>query len=205
MPGPSTFRTYRVGPKNKRLPDASGTEQSSAYRVQVDLSLPLEDLLARNAIQIDPEARLITPENFPFAAAAAAETEMELFDFSFRSDYGRSGVDEAFIRDKLALFKYRAATLPELICFGGHLRDLYRDQWFEAKTIIALGSVLDVTEVVQQKGWFRKEILAHRRNYPELECVAGRPFDLLRLSTTERDRDGNWPNQTLFLAVPSAA
>jgi hypothetical protein len=205
MPGPSPFRTFRVGPKNKRLADPSGSEQSTAYRVPLDCSLPLDEILARHSIQIAPEAALITPENFPNAGAGAGELEMELFDFSFRSDYGRSGVDEAFIRDKLGLFRYRAATLPELICFGGHLREVYRDAWFEAKTIVALGSVLDVTEVVQKKGWFHKEILAHRRNYPELECVAGRPFDLLRLSTTDRDKDGNWPNQTLFLAVPAAA
>jgi hypothetical protein len=202
MPASSSIRSYRFGPKNKKLANPDGSVTPTAYQLLVDYDLPLATLLERNEIDLAPDAGLITPDHFPSDHTGRAHGEFELFDFSFRSDYGRSGVDEAFIRDKFEMTKYRAATLVELLCFGGHFRELYRDHWFEARNIIALGSVLETTEVVRKKSWFHKEVLGIRRNYPELQCVAGRPRDLLTLSTTERDQDGNWPNATLFLAVP---
>jgi len=200
----SNFRTYRFGPKNKRLADpATGVITPTAYRVVVEYDQPLAALLEKNAVDLAPDAALITPENFPWTPTTPAPVEFELFDFSFRSDYGRSGVDEAFIRDKFAMTQFRAATLPELISLAGHLREVYANAWYPAQNIIALGSVLPTREVVRKKGWFSKETFATRRNYPELQCVSGRPRDLLTLSTTELEQDGNWPNATLFLAVPA--
>jgi hypothetical protein len=203
MSAPVSLRTYRFGPKNKKLANADGSALPTAYPIHVDYGLPLATLLETYGVELAPDtAALITPENFPSPGGEGKQIEVELFDFSFRSDYGRSGVDEAFIRDKFDMAKFRAATLPELVCFDYYFRETYRDQWHEARTIIALGSVHPITEVIRKKGWFSKEIRATRRNYPELQVVSGRPRDLLTLSTTELDRDGNWPNETLFLAVP---
>jgi hypothetical protein len=205
MPAPaSKFRTYRFGPKNKRLPDpVTGVVVPSAYPVLVEYDQPLAVLLEKNAVDLVADTSLVTPENFPWRAVPPTVVEFELFDFSFRSDYGRSGVDEAFIRDKLEMAKYRPATLPELICLAGHLRETYGNEWYPAQTIIALGAVLTVTEVARKGGWFRKEVRADRRCYPELQTVSGRPRDLLTLSATELGQDGNWPNETLFLAAPA--
>ena len=200
---PSTIRVFRLGAKNKKVTNAAAGDQDTSYRVRVNSGLPLATLLQMNAVELADDASLITPENFP-STPGSADQDMELFDFSARADYGRVGVDEAFIRDKLDMFKFRPATLPELLCFAGQFRAIYRTQWFEAKTIIALGSVLTTTEVVRKKSWFSKEVLATRRSYPELQVVSGRPSDVLTLSTTERDQDGNWPKETLFLAVPLA-
>jgi hypothetical protein len=205
MPDSSIIRAYRFGPKNKKLTNPDGSVTSSSYQIHVDYSLPLPTLLETYGVDLVPEtAALITPGNFPSPGGEGRQVEVELFDFSFRADYGRLGVDEAFIRDKFNMTKFRPATLAELICFDYYFRETYRDQWHEARTVIALGSVHDTSEVVRKKGWFRKELRATRRNYPELQIVSGRPRDLLTLSTTERDQDGNWPNETLFLAVPLA-
>jgi len=199
----SILRTFRLGSKNKKVTDPSGGNQPTAYPIHVDYSLPLETLLETYGVDLVPEAAsLITPENFPSPGGAGKQIKVELFDFSFRADYGRLGVDEAFIRDKLDMLKFRAATLQELVCFDYYFRETYKDQWHEARTVIALGSVHTTTEVIRKKGWFRREVVATRRSYPELQIVSGRPRDLLTLSTTERDQDGNWPNETLFLAVP---
>ena len=200
----SILRTYRFGAKNKKLTDPAGGNQPTAYPIHVDYGLPLATLLETYGVDLAPDtASLITPENFPSPGGEGKQIEVELFDFSFRADYGRLGVDEAFIRDKLDMLKFRPATLQELVCFDYYFRETYKDQWHEARTVIALGSVHPTTEVIRKKGWFfRKEVIATRRNYPELQVVSGRPRDLLTLSTTERDQDGNWPNETLFLAVP---
>ena len=204
MPAPdSTIRTYRLGAKNKKVPDPSGVGAPTSYPIHVDYSLPLATLLETYGVELAPDAApLITPENFPSPGGAGAQIEVELFDFYFRADYGRLCVDEAFIRDKLDMLKFRPATLTEIVCFDYYFREAYKGQWHEARTIIALGSVLATTEVVRKKGWFSRESRAMRRNYPELQVVSSRPRDLLTLSTTERDQDGNWPNETLFLAVP---
>jgi hypothetical protein len=205
MPAPSPIRSYRFGVKNKKVTDPSGNTAPTSYQVHVDYGQPLATLLEMYGVDLAPEtAALITPENFPSTGGEGKQIEVELFDFSFRSEYGRSGVDEAFIHDKFDMLKFRPATLPELICFDYYFRETYRDTWHEARTVIALGSVLTLKEIVRKKGWFTREITAARRNYPELQVVSGRPRDLLTLSTTERDQDGNWPNETLFLAVPTA-
>jgi len=197
----SILRTFRLGAKNKKIAD--GNDQPTAYPIHVDYSLPLDTLLETYGVDLVAETSYtITPENFPAPGGEGKQIQVELFDFSFRADYGRLGVDEAFIRDKFDMLKFRPATLQELVCFDYYFRETYKDQWHEARTIIALGSVLTTTEVLRKKGWFRKEIRATRRSYPELQVVSGRPRDLLTLSTTERDQDGNWPNETLFLAVP---
>jgi hypothetical protein len=197
----SRIRTFRVGPKNKKIEDAASGNEPTTYAVIVETDVPLAHLLKRKGLQVAPDETMLTPEAFPWAGAGTLEKHFELFDFSFRSDYGRSGVDEEFVRDKLNYFNCQPATLLDLICFGGHLRTVYEGQWYEAKRIIALGSSTTTTQVLQKKGWFQKEILGKLRHYPELECVAGRPHDTLRLSTTEMDKDGNWPNETLFLAI----
>jgi hypothetical protein len=204
MPDKSTsiLRTYRFGAKNKKVTDPAGVDQPTAYPIHADYSLPLATLLETYGVDLAPDtAPLITPENFPSPGGAGKQIEVELFDFSFRADYGRLGVDEAFIRDKLDMLKYRPATLPELICFDYYFRETYQGQWHEARTVIALGSVHATTQIIRKKGWLRKAIVSTRRHYPELQVVSGRPRDLLTLSTTELDRDGNWPNETLFLAV----
>ncbi len=198
------IRSYRLGAKNKKMTDDAGGDQPTSYRIHVDHGLPLATLLETYGVDLAPDAALITAENFPSPGGAGTELEVELFDFSFRSDYGRSGVDEAFIRDKFEMFKFRAATLPELVCFSYYFRETYRGQWHEAITVIALGSVLETKDLVRKKGWFSKEVTASLRNYPELQIVSGRPRDLLTLSTTEPNQDGNWPTATLFLAVPVA-
>jgi hypothetical protein len=204
MPDKSILRSYRFGPKNKKLANPDGSVTPSAYPIHVDYSLPLPTLLETYGVDLAPEAgSLITEENFPSPGGEGQQIEVELVDFSFRSDYGRFGVDEAFIRDKLEMIKFRPATLPELICFDYYFRETYRDQWHEARSVIALGSVHTLSEVVRKKGWFSKERRATRRSYPELQVVSGRPRDVLTLSTTEREQDGNWPNETLFLAVPA--
>jgi len=200
----STIRSYRLGAKNKKMTDPDGGDQPTSYRIHVDYGLPLPTLLETYGVDLAPDAALITEENFPSPGGAGVELEVELFDVSFRSDYGRLGVDEAFVRDKLDMFKYRPATLTEIICFAYYFREAYRDQWHEAITVIALGSVHTTTDVVKKKGWFSKEIVSTRRHYPELQIVSGRPRDLLTLSTTEMNQDGNWPNATLFLATPTA-
>jgi hypothetical protein len=198
----SIIRTYRFGAKNKKLTDPAGDNQPTAYPIHVDYSLPLATLLETYGVDLAPESAVpITPENFPSPAGEGKQIEVELFDFSFRAEYGRLGVDEAFIRDKLDMLKYRPATLTELVCFDYYFRETYKAQWHEALTVIALGSVHETNDVVRKKGWFRKEVTVKRRNYPELQVVSGRPRDLLTLSTTEPNQDGNWPNETLFLAV----
>ena len=202
---PSIIRTYRLGAKNKKMTDPAGANQPTAYPIHVDYSLPLATLLETYGADLVPEtAPLLTPENFPSPGGEGKQIEVELFDFSFRADYGRLGVDEAFIRDKLDMLKFRPATLPELVCFSYYFRQAYLEQWHEARTVIALGSVHTTSEIIRKKGWFRKEVAATRRNYPELQLVSGRPRDLLTLSTTELNQDGNWPNETLFLAVSTA-
>lgn len=198
------IRVFRVGPKNKRLEDPAAAGQESGYHVAVNSDDTLEHLLLRNGLEIDPTEKRLTPEAFPWAQEGVADKYFELFDFSFRSEYGRSGVDEAFIRDKLDLFKFRPATLPDLLCFGGHFRVTYDGQWFPSKRIIALGSVLTTTETVKTGGWFGRRIRGTFQHYPELECVAGRPRDVVRLSRTECNTDGNWPTDVLFLATPMA-
>lgn len=201
---PTTLQipTFRIGPKNRRIKDDLNPDQPDGYHVMVEAGLSLLELLERYSVAIAPDETQITPENFPQAQEASVIRHFELFDFSNRAEYGRRGVDEAFVRDKLAHFKFRPATLPELICFAGHLRETFRDRWFEAKNILALGSVAVTTETVKKSGWFRKEVITHHyRHYPELGCVAGRPQDILSLSRTERDSDGNWPSETLFLAA----
>jgi hypothetical protein len=199
------FRAFRVGPKNRRFEDPSGSTEASHYDIIVDTAHPLPELLRAHGLEIAPDdAALLTPENFAWPPESAVTRRFEIFDFSFRSEYGRSGVDEAFVRDKLEMFRHRPATLAELICFAGHLREVYRDQWFESKTILALGSPCTTREVVRKAGWFSKEVRGAFRHYPQLECVSGRPVDLLRLSRTAMDQDGNWPNETLFLATPLA-
>ena len=195
------IRTFRIGPKNRRIEDASSSAQPNGYQVIVEANLSLPELLDRHGVTVAPSESQITPENFPHASEASTSRFFELFDFSARSEYGRRGVDEAFVRDKLEHFKFRPATLPELICFASHLRETYHGQWFEGRNILALGSVLVTTEMHQKAGWFRKAAIAHYRHYPELECVSGRPHDVLSLSRTERDSDGNWPSATLFLAA----
>jgi hypothetical protein len=198
----SIIRTYRFGAKNKKVTDPAVGNQPTAYPIHANYSLPLATLLETYGVDLVPEtAPLLTPENFPSPGGEGKQIEVELFDFSFRADYGRLGVDEAFIRDKLDMLKFRPATLTELVCFDYYFRETYSGQWHEARTVIALGSVLETNDVIRKKGWFRKEVLAKRRNYPELQIVSGRPRDLLTLSTTEPDQDGNWPNETLFLAV----
>jgi len=203
-PAPLRIKAFRVGPKNQRMKEAAGVEGPTEYDVVVASHLPLAELLASHRIEIAPEETRLIAENFPWPEERTVVRRFELFDFSFRSEYGRSGVDEEFVRDKLDFFKFRPATLPELICFASHFRQAYRDQWFESKKILALGSVLATDEVVKKKGWFSREVRGAFRYYPELECVAGRPRDLLRLSRTDQDRDGNWPKETLFLATPLA-
>ena len=199
----SILRTFRLGTKNRKVSDPTGVNQPTAYPIHVDYSLPLDTLLETYGVDLVPETSyIITPENFPAPGNEGKQIEVELFDFSFRADYGRLGVDEAFIRDKLDMLKFRPATLHELVCFDYYFRETYKDQWHEARNVIALGSVHTTSEVLRKKGWFRKAVIATRRNYPELQVVSGRPRDLLTLSTTERNQDGNWPNETLFLAVP---
>jgi hypothetical protein len=193
------IKTFRVGPRNKRLEEASS--DGLGYSVIVETDVPMAELLERNSIEIIPEETRITPENFPWTSAGQTEKYFELFDFSFRSDYGRSGVDEAFVREKLEFFKFNPATLVDLICFAGHLREAHKDHWFESRTIVGLGSVLTTSQVVKKAGLFNKEVRATYRHYPEIECVSGRPLDQLRLYATEKDKDGNWPTNVLFLAT----
>ncbi len=105
------------------------------------------------------------------------------------------------MRERRAQYGYRPATLVELICLGGYLRAIYRDQWYEARNIVALGSVAATEHVVKKGGWFSKAVTATYRHYPELLCIAGRPIDQLRLTTTDQNKHGNWPNEILFLAT----
>lgn len=196
------IRTFRVGPRNKRLDE--GSSNALGYCAPVDTDLPMAELLERNSIEIGPDETRITTESFPWESAGQAEKHFELFDFSFRAEYGRSGVDEAFAREKLDFFKFNPATLVDLICFAGHFRETHKDHWFESRTIVALGSVLATTQVVKKASLFSKEVTASYRHYPEIEFVSGRPLDQLRLSTTAKDKDGNWPTNVLFLATKMA-
>ena len=207
---PSPFKTFRVGPKNKRLvdPREAGAD-APGYFVVVETDVPLSQLTAKNSIQIaveDPtkaNAAIFryADEVFQYADEGKVQRHFELFEFPKRADYGREGVDEKFVRDRLELVGFRPATFIELLCFGGHVRELYQGQWFEAKSIVALGSVTTTTEVIRKGFLFWKPVTATYRHYPEFICVAGRPTDQIVLTTTDKNRNGNWPNEVLFLGV----
>jgi hypothetical protein len=194
------FRTFKLGPKNQKL-DSPGQVNGPAYHTLIESDLPLADLLNKNSIEIYPEEMAMASEIFHYPNEGKIERSFELFEFPKRADYGRDGVDEYFVRDRLNFFGYRPATFVELLCFGGQLRTMLSDQWFESKNIIGLGSVATTAEEIKKGGWFSKAITGTYRHYPEFQCVAGRTFDQIRLSTTEQDKHGNWPNEVLFLAT----
>jgi hypothetical protein len=200
-----TFKTFKVGPRNKKLEDKSESSVTTAlagYEALIESDVPLVDLLGKTSIDIchaDPE---IPDEIFQYADEGKVERCFELFEFPKRADYGRDGVDENFIREKLNFFGYRPATFVELLCFGGYLREIYKDQWYESKSIVALGSVATTSHVVKKGGWFSRRTTETYRHYPELICVSGRPLDQIKLTTTDKNRSGNWPNEILFLGTP---
>ena len=204
--GPVRFKTFRVGPKNKRLLEAgeTGTADTSGYHVVVETNQPLERLTARYSIEICIEDPAMAAEILTYEDEGRVLRHFELFEFPKRADYGRDGVDEAFVRDRLKHFHFRPATFIELLCFGGHLRGEYEGQWFEGKSIVALGAVALTTHVVRKKFLFWKGITATYRHYPEFVCVAGRPVDQIRLTTTDGNQKANWPNEVLFLGVDLA-
>jgi hypothetical protein len=199
------FRIFKVGPKNQRLesPNSPGTREMEQYRALVESDVPLDQLLEETAIEICPEDRIRGTEIFNYADEGKVERCFEIFEFPKRADYGRDGVDEYFVRERLQLFGYRPATFIELVCFGRCLRKTYEGLWFESKNIIALGSAATITEVIRKRRWLglKREITGTYSYYPELICVAGRPLDQIRLSTTDKDKHGNWPNEVLFLGT----
>jgi hypothetical protein len=197
---PVMFRTFKLGPKNQKL-ESAGTGEMPPYQALIESDVPLFELAERASIEIIPEEMESAAEIFRYPNEGKIERTFELFEFPKRADYGRNGVDEHFVRDRLNFFGFRPATFIELLCFGGQLRAMYGDQWFESKNILALGSVATTTHEIQKGGWFSKPITGTYRHYPEFQFVAGRPFDQIRLSTTERDHHGNWPNEVLFLAT----
>jgi hypothetical protein len=196
------LKTFRVGPKNKRLQDDAEAAEVSGYRVVVETDVPLAELLARMSIEISlQDPAMAEGDIFRYADEGKLERHFELFEFPKRADYGRDGVDETFVRERLMYFGFRPATFIELLCVGGHLRERYEGQWYEARNILALGSVALTTEILKKGFLFWKPETATYRHYPELMCVAGRPTDQLTLTTTDRNRNGNWPNEVLFLGV----
>ena len=197
------LKTFRVGPKNQKIEDRRGfTPDCPGYRVLVEYDLSLDELMEAAHIEISYGTQDLAADIFRYANEGKIERHFELFEFPKRADYGRDGVDESFVRERLKFFGFRPATAVELICFGRHIREAYADEWFESKNIIALGSMATTTQVLRKSGWLRAEVAATYRHYPELICVAGRPTDQIKLSTTEKDRDGNWTNEVLFLGTP---
>jgi hypothetical protein len=198
------FKTFKVGPKNLRLEERSKSPDPAVtpgYDALVESDLPFVQLMEATSIEITPEDQQIAAEILEHADEGKIVKHFDLFEFPKRADYGRDGVDEYFVRDRLAFFGFRPATLVELFCFGRCLRQTYENVWFESKSIIALGSVATTTEVIRKGGWLRKEVAATYRHFPELICVAGRPLDQIKLTTTEKDKHGNWPNEVLFLGT----
>jgi hypothetical protein len=200
---PKRFKTFRIGPKNQRLlePGESVTADESGYLVIVETGVPLERLTAQLSIEIVVEDPEIATDFFHYPDEGRLQLHFELFEFPKRADYGRNGVDETFVRDRLNLLGFRPATFIELLCFGGHLRDLHKYDWFEGRSIVALGSVAKTTHVIKHGFLFWKPITATYRHYPEFICIAGRPVDQIKMTTTDKNKNGNWPNEVLFLGV----
>jgi hypothetical protein len=200
---PARFKTFRVGPKNKRLMDEGEGEAAdgSGYEVVVETDVAPEVLAARHGIEIRVEDAGMAAAMVKYANEGKALRHFELFEFPQRADYGRNGADESFVRERLKFFGFRPATFIELLCFGGHLRERHKYDWFEGKGIVALGSVALTTHVLKKRFLFWKGVTATYRHYPEFVCVAGRPVDQIVLTSTDKNRKGNWPNETLFLGV----
>jgi hypothetical protein len=199
---PLPIEIFRVGPRNRRLDDPAGTGEPSGFSVLVESTIPPHELMLRHGVTAARGDFGFTAAHFPYAPERVEVRKFELFDFSSRAVYGRNRVDESFVRDKLDYFGFRPATLSELICFAGHIRGAGEGEEFEAVKIVALGSVLATTEIVRKTGWFRRASLTNYRHYPQLECGAGNARDVISLSRTRGNRDGNWPSETLFLAAP---
>ena len=199
------FKTFKVGPKNQKLLDSGampGMPDNSGYDVLIETDVHITTLMELGHIAISPEDQQIAADILTYPNEGKVERRLELFEFPKRADYGRDGVDEGFVRERLQHFGYRPGTLVELLCFGRHIRALHENDWFEARNIIALGSVATSRQPVRKATWFSREVIGTYRHYPELICVAGRPLDEVKLSTTEVDSDGNWNNDILFLAAP---